>query len=565
MSDSPRRFVSGLPLALLALGVAFPAPAQTVRERVSVDAVSITVEAHDRSGRAVRDLSQSDVALTVDGNAVPIDSFSSEGGLVVAASAAPRPARAANETNAVPPTSPPAPPRSREIAIFADESETNSFDRRDVYKELIRFLEAPASEPRRYLVTRFSGTELKIECAWTSDPAAAKAAIARLRDHPRIERIPGPAVAAQEHNRTTLLARGVEIPDLQRHLYAALLETIAAFPDGPARREIFFISGGTVIESPFDQARNMAASRSLTNDVRDAGSRRTPARLDGSSAIPSRFAVDAFSLWSAAMGFDRSGLWTEDITAKAAERDIEIVPIAAEAFDRGVGGGADQKNLSPAYNVGDAWISPGLGVGQVMSAIAEETGAEAILVPRRTASLLAARESERAGFTVVFHDPHTGDLEFHAVRLTCSRPGVKLTYRHGYRISAPEERTLDRVVARFLQPGPGDDPLTVAASMAPATSESGRSVTRLTLRYTPPRETEPSEQRDLSLIAVGQNGQGDRTQPIRWTGTAEEEGDAGAYRAALDLGSAPESFTWSLAVRDEETGLISFVTLKPSK
>lgn len=565
MTNSPRRLAVTISLPLLA--IALVATAQIVREQVSVDVVNLRVEAHDRSGRAVRDLRQSDLSLLVDGKKVPIDSFAPEAGIVVAASAAPRPAGA--PTDPTPASAiaaaPATPPRPLEIAIFADESETKSFDRRDVYDQLTRFLDAPASETRRYLVVRFSGTGLKVECAWTSDTVAVKAAIGRMRAHPRIERIPGPAEAALERNKTVLLARGIEIPEMQRHLYAALLETIAAFQDGPARRQILFVSGGTILESPLDQRNNVATLTSSSANDRRTGSERNRARFDPASSAPPRAAIDAFSLWSVAMGYDRSGLWTGDITAKAAERDIELVPIAAEPADRGMVENADEKNPPRPYNLGDGWLSPGLGVGQVMSAIAEETGAEAILVPRKAAAVLASRESERAGFTVVFHDPHTGDLGFHNVQLVCSRAGVKLTYRRGYRISAPEERTLDRVIARFLQPGTGDDPLAVAATAAPATSESGRSVTRLTLRYTPPRETEPSEQRDLSLIAVGQNGQGDRTQPIRWTGSADPAGESGAYQAALDLGAQPTAFTWSLAVRDDATGLVSYVTLPPSK
>ncbi len=536
--------------------LAFTASAQTVREQVSVDVVTLTVEAHDGSGRAVRDLRQSDLMLKVDGRAVPIDSFAAESGIVVAGSASSRPAVAPTDVPAA--SVAPAPARPREIAIFADEVETKSFDRADAYDQLTRFLDAPAPEPRRYLVVRFSGAVLRVECPWTSDPALAKAAIARMRAHPRIERIGSPAEF--QGGPGSLF----EFQSVRRHLYAALLETIAAFSDGPAMRQILLVSGGTSLESPLDQPKDLTNFPAAVPGG-TTGSENNRARFDQTNNAVSRASADAFVLWSVATGSERKGLWTGDITAKAAERDIQIVPIAAEALDRGIFEGVDQKNPPRSHNIGDGWISPGLGVGQAMSAIAEETGAEAILVPRKAAAILASRETERAGFTLTFRDPHTGDKGFHSVSLASSRPGVKLTYRRGYRVAAPEERTLDRVVARFLQPGAGDDPLAVAASAAPAISQSGRSVTRLSLRYTPPRETDPSHERDVSLIAVGQNAQGARTQPIRWTGTAGPAGDAGAYAAALDLGALPGAFTWSLAVRDDPTGLISFVTLEPSK
>jgi hypothetical protein len=71
--------------------------AQTMRERVSVGAVTVTLTARDGSGRPVRDLRASDLAVFVDGKPVAVDTFVLE----------PRAATASASGAAVPPAPPP--------------------------------------------------------------------------------------------------------------------------------------------------------------------------------------------------------------------------------------------------------------------------------------------------------------------------------------------------------------------------------------------------------------------------------------------------------------------------
>ena len=117
-----------------------------MRERVAVEAVTVTVTARDSSGRPVRDLRAADLALSVDGKPVAIDTFVAE----------PRPAA---RKPAAPPTLPdsvesaaptPAPQRPVETAIIVDEGSAYPFDRRDVYDELSRFLGNPVRGPRLF-------------------------------------------------------------------------------------------------------------------------------------------------------------------------------------------------------------------------------------------------------------------------------------------------------------------------------------------------------------------------------------------------------------------------------
>jgi hypothetical protein len=263
---------------------------------------------------------------------------------------------------------------------------------------------------------------------------------------------------------------------------------------------------------------------------------------------------ETFQLWSRAISTGRDRLDVPDVVAKAVERNIVLIPISAEAFGRGVNPGVEEKNPPPQPLEG---FSPQLGAAQVMMEMAEDTGGEPVLLPKKTAARLTEIE-ERASYSVTFRDPGAGDHRSHRIELACSRPGIRLEYRRGYRISAPEERMLDQVFARFLQKPRESDPLNLSTSLSPALSKQGRSVTRLSVRYSPPIAAGETGDRDVTLLAVGENAAGTRTEPIRWNGIARRL-DAGDFEATLDLGVPPGSFTWSIALRDEPTRLVSFI------
>jgi hypothetical protein len=125
---------------------------------------------------------------------------------------------------------------------------------------------------------------------------------------------------------------------------------------------------------------------------------------------------------------------------------------------------------------------------QAMMRVAEDTGGEPILLPKKTAVRLAEIE-DRESYALTFLDPSAGDHKSHTIEIACRRPSVRLEYRRGYRIATEEDRTLDRVVARFRQPPREENPLGVTASLSPALSNDGRNITRVFLRYSPPRES----------------------------------------------------------------------------
>jgi hypothetical protein len=99
----------------------------------------------------------------------------------------------------------------------------------------------------------------------------------------------------------------------------------------------------------------------------------------------------------------------------------------------------------------------------------------------------------------------------------------------------------------------------VTASLSVALSKDGRNFTRVSLRYSAPHESAQAEDRAVELLAVGEDAQGHRTEPIRWAGTASRVAGSDIFEATVDLCVPADSYRWSLGVRDEPTGLVAYV------
>ena len=270
-----------------------------------------------------------------------------------------------------------------------------------------------------------------------------------------------------------------------------------------------------------------------------------------------------FALWSRAVNPAGDALTMSDVVAKALEREVLLIPIQAEALDRGSFDlSGSPGNLQEAFRTAssDAAIggqpSPHLAAGMAMTEVAESTGAEPILVSRKASERLA-EIAARATYTLSFVDS-SGDHRYHPIGLTCRRRGVKIEYRHGYRVPQDEERMLDTVVAGFLQPERRSDPMNAEITQAKSTDSKERSATRLAVTYAPPLETGASDERPIEIVAVGEDRDGNRTEPVEWTGTARRGEDGDVYQAGVLLNVAP-SYAWSVAVRDQPTGLTSYV------
>ncbi|HTR04534.1 MAG TPA: VWA domain-containing protein [Thermoanaerobaculia bacterium] len=545
-------------------------PAQTVREQVEVHVVTVRVTARDRSGKPVEDLKAEELALTVDGTAAALDTWTLQGlrpavtlpsNPPVGGTAAAAPVSTATATAAAPTTG-----HVHQLAIVIDESESKSFDRRDVEDQLTRFLEQPDAARRRILLARFDGSRLTVESPWSDSAAGAIEGIARIRAHPSAERLSGASdLVGSRTSREEFDAN-------RARLCRALLEALALFPPEAGDRQLVFASGGTSLMHPLDvsdyigQEQRLLEQETLPlNEQLGQKDKRSFANYD--AARQAERDSSAFQLWSRTVNPGHHVLTMSDVIAKAVEIDVALVPVVVESLDRDrrnvPGAFADSRTRDsgasglPTGATPSGTLSPSyrLGVAQVLTSVAADTGGEAILLPGKTAARLTELDG-RAVYELTFRDPAGADRRLHRFELVCRRAGVTLEYRRGYRIASEEDRALDAVIARLVDRGAAPDPL-LSASLAESKVD-GRSRTRVILRLTPPRESEAPDERDLAVVAVGEDSSGTRTEPVRWTATGHRVEGTDGYSAVTDLGVPYGSFTWSLAVTDLSTGLTTF-------
>ena len=555
------RSVGCLALALAAVSGG-TASAQTVREKVSVEVITVRLTARDLQGKRVEDLKASDLVLTVDGKPVSIETFSGPE----------RASRKIPETETkTPDGGPPASPDVRGpddaglpewTLIFVDEVETHPFDRKDVCVELARYVRSAGAPNRQFRVARYDGT-LRMETGWTPDVETVAAVLSRIAVGGKSQRVPGPGNLATELGASDFSDSFSSSDWIDRHrdsFAVALLEALAAFPQVPGKGRLLVVNGGTSMMRPGDLAYvpySQTSMDPLTGivDQRDKLARpKTQFNIDLEHAREGQRM--AFALWSRAVNPGRNVLTTDDVVARMLERDVELVPVFTEAMDRG-----DFDMSVKALTV--PTLSPHLDASSAMFALASETGGEAIAVGRKVASRLEEIEG-RAAYVLSFRDPY-GDHVPHRIALRCQRPGVTIEFRRGYRIPEDEERTLDTVVAGFLDSDRRSNPMSTEIAQAASRTANKKQATKLAISYTPPLETGAGDERPVSVVAVGQDRNGDRTEPVEWSGTAYRQEGADVFETGFLL-NVPPTFAWSVAVRDQPTGLISYVFVPtPSK
>jgi VWFA-related protein len=543
------------------------ARAQTVREKVSVDLISVRVTARDALGHRVDNLKTSDFQLTVDGKVVPIDALSGPLNLVDEPGVA-------KPTETPAPAPPAAPPASRRAAgeplvrtfIFVDETQSNPFDRKDVCEGLARYVRTAAGPGNEFLVARFDG-RLHQVTGWTSDGEVVARALQAVADRGQIEHVPGPSTLGANTGTDSFFS-AEWIPLYSDLVQRAILESLTTLPQTGGRGRLMLVTNGTTVVSPDELALGTNPDLLTSNPTLSP-------RYGQSSGMT--FAVHdfedsrtSFQRWSRAVNPHGQILTTVDVLAKAVEYGVEFIPVYTEAVDRGdfdisgmmapLGHDPGQTGMS-VPTAGDGRLSPHLVTAAALENIAEQTGAEAVGNGRNVAARMAQID-ERASYLLTFRDP-SPDHAYHSITLKSLRPGLKIVYRRSYRLPGESERKLDTVVAGFLTPGRTDTLMSARIEQSPAIDSKNRPATLLGLAYAPPLETGAADDRGVQLIAVGRDSDGNLTEPIEWTGTAQRTGDEARFDAAVMLDVAPK-YAWSIAVTDQPTGLTSYVFVPAS-
>ena len=171
-------------LVLIGFAGTAATPAQTVREQVKVDVVTVRMTARDASGHNVTDLKPSEVALLVDGQPTTIDTFS-----LVSTGLERRSGSGSTRTPDGAGTSPGSTPaQPGRTAFFLDEGETKPSDRSRVYGEISKYLEDPGTNDE-LLIARFDGWDVKVVTPWTTDHTSARATLKQLAEKPGRQKI----------------------------------------------------------------------------------------------------------------------------------------------------------------------------------------------------------------------------------------------------------------------------------------------------------------------------------------------------------------------------------------
>jgi VWFA-related protein len=545
--------------------------AQGFRERVDVELVRVELLARDARGRFFTDLRPSEIRITVDGKPVAIESFEAPVLLPEIPSAPPRrePPPPAVSAAAAPAPAPPA-PHSYSMAILVDETSSEQSNRQAALRELFDFLQKDLPPGVEVLLMRFDGA-LRVECPWTSDVERLRRTAAAISRH-RVAAVlgtPGRMSDSPDKGVSRIDFDAIEAVGRSRNSLAGLFDALRQFPDKPGRKALFFVTDGAPFMTPYEIARDLLQSSTSSVGPEDGPDAQRRAELEADRDS---------DLLHDSLAWDRkhSGSLLTDVARLALLRGVEIHPVRSAAHDfdnrvradRGfnsratVGGGRPLSARS--IRSPDTPPLTDIAAGQGMEATAATTGGEAILSRRMFQDGLAREVSGRdAAYALTFRDPFPGDHRFHAIAIALERKGADLRYRRGYRILDGRESLIEAAANRLHVPA-DRNPLGVRLQLDSLGEEKGLALAQITVAYPAPPEAGGSVTAagNVSVIGLCAVRDGALSQPIDLSGKAERTSltDATWLARSGQVRVKRGAYRWSFAIRDEQTGITSYLT-----
>jgi len=548
--------------------VAAGALAQSFQERVHVELVRVELLATDRQGRAFTGLRPTEIQIKVDGREVKIESFEVPSTpLPDLPTALPRPTAAAATAS----TATPLMPRQvYSMAFLMDETSSEQSNRQSVYKQLFELFDAALPPGVEALLMRFNGA-LRIECPWTSDHERlrlAVAAMSRRRAAPLLG-VPGQLSNNPEKGSGFIQLDAMDAGIHVRTSLAGIFDALRQFSDTRGRKSLFVITDGAPFLTPSEVARDLIQSSNSSVSLSDGPDTKRRAELEADR--DSDLLVDSLA-WSR----KRSSSLLTDIARLALLRGIEVHPVVAAAHDLDGRVRTDRSFNLRATNQGDRPLSPrsnraaaappttDIAAGQRMEAVAEMTGGEAILSRRMFEDGVRREVSTRdAAYALSFRDPFAGDHRFHRIDVSVNRAGVALRYRRGYRVLDTDESLIQGITNRLHIPA-DENPLGVRLQLDSLGKESGNAVAEITVAYPAPPEAggRASGEGTVRILGVCAIRNGRLSDPIDLSGKPEQTRLADALWLVRSgrVSVKPGSYRWSFAVRDDQTGITSYLT-----
>jgi VWFA-related protein len=563
------RFGAACTLGILAAALC----AQSFRERVDVDLVRVELLALDSKGRPVAGLKAGDFTIRVDGRPVRAESFE-EPRPTAARPSLPSAGPTLRTTEvdgpaappATPPPTAPAPSPHTFIAVLVDETSSEQSNRQATLREVFRFLQTSLPPDIEAQLMRFDG-KLRVECPWTSDGERLRRCVSTIVDHRYAPRLAPPGQANDPGLGTSLLQLdAMEAVGHVRTSLGGLFEALWLFPEKPGRKAIYFVSDGAPFLAPSEVAKDLiATSATQYNSPLD------PPRTRAEAAYDRDLLLDSLA-WNR----QRSASLLMDITRQALVRDIEIHPVVSAAHDASTNVRTDRSFSSRANPRGGRSLDPSstrstsalattdMAAATSMEAVAEATGGEAVLSRRSFEDGLKHEVDTRdAAYALAFRDPFSGDHRFHKIEIDCAKAGLNLRYRRGYRILDVRESLIQGTVNRLYIPADQND-LGVRLRIDSLGVEDQRAVAQITIAYPAPPEAGGKARAGSAVQIIGTCAvrDGKLSEPIDLSGPTETLtiGEEPFRMRAGRLNIQPGSYRFCFAIRDEQTGITSYLT-----
>jgi VWFA-related protein len=544
--------------------------AQTFRERVDVELVRVELLALDGKGRPVQNLTAGDFTVRVDGRPIKVESF--EEARAVAAPLPPlpeaaRPSQAPSET--APETAPPAAavtPGRYFLAVLVDETSSEQSNRQATLREVFQFLETSLPPGVEALLMRFDGT-LHIECPWTSNTERLRQAAAAIAQHRFVSRLDQPGQARDPGQGTTpLQLDAMEAVGHVRSSLAGLFDALRFFPEKPGRKGLYFVSDGMPFLAPSDIIKDLIVTSATQNDTA-----LPTLRMQMESQYDRDLLLDGLA-WDRT----RSATLLTDIARLALVRGIEINPVRSTPHDYGGNVRTDRsfssRATASAGRSGDPRSGRGMAsapmtdiaVGGSMTAVAETTGGEAVLSRRKLEDGLKQEVARgNSAYALSFRDPFAGDHRFHRIEISSAKSGLSLRYRRAYRILDVRESLIQATVNRLYVPADQND-LGVRLEIQSLGMQDGRAVALITIAYPAPPEAGGKANTGGAVQIIGACAvrDGKLSEPIDLSGKTEPAsfGEKAWLARAGRLNLRPGAYRFSFAIRDEQTGITSYLT-----
>jgi VWFA-related protein len=536
--------------------------AQTFRENVDVGLVTVDLLVTDARGRPIPGLAAGQVGVKVDGRPVRLESFEppvppAPGRLPAAPPVAERGAGA----SASPPVSAAAPPRDFYMAILIDERSSDQSNREVALRQILRFFGDGLPQNVQMLLMTFNGA-VHLDCPWSSDLEVIRRCIERITAH-RAASLLGPPGKLSLGSAS--FTPGLDATEAAVHARTSLqgvFEALRVFPEKPGRKGLYVVTDGAPFLAPSEMARELITrAQSNVNRGEPDNARRLALEADRDRDL---------LLDSLAWNPKRVSMLTE-IARLALLRGIEVHPVRSAPRDPWDDMGADMSGGArfPAARGGQprpsAPLTTDIAAGQAMEEVATTTGGDAVLSRRMFEDGLRHEMASRdSAYGLSFRDPFPGDHRFHRIEIEVDGGG-DLRYRRGYRVLDVRESLIESAVNRLRVPA-DENPLGVRLNFESRGMKNGIAEAEITIAFPAPPEAggAPSAAGSVRILGFCAAGGGPLSQPIDFSGSVERmnDGDSIWFARRGRMRLKPGDYRWSFAVRDDQTGLTSFLAFR---